>query len=510
MNDRVREIVPAAAVAAALCGSLHALLHPYGIDLSDGGFLWYGAQQTALGHTPLLDFQSYDPGRYVWTALLMRGLGSDGFLTVLRAAVLFQTGAIFAALLTLRRSGVGWDVSLPGVGLLAVWMFPDFRYYDHGLSILLVCAATALLARPSARGAFAFGVVVGLAAYFGRNHGVYGLVGGLGAVVLTRFSDERTPLLHLLAGLGLGVGVGYLPMLFHMVARPGFVAALLDSVVLTFERGSTNLPLATPWPWRVETEGLPAFLVAGHFTAGLWFLALACAPLACLGLFARFARYRSVPPLLLASALYVPVYAHYAFSRADLAHLSSGVMPLLLLAIGAAGLWLTGARRAAALATLVLLSLPTLAIEPYRMLAFTAGTPLEPVVVDGNTYEVDAFTAEMLRATRLLDRGRFAGDALLAAPFVPGLYAVTRKSSPTWQIYFLAPVGAEREQAEIERMEHANVRWAILADLPLDGRDALRLSRSQPRITSWVEQRFELQPHAGLPRPYHLYVRRDP
>jgi hypothetical protein len=127
------------------------------------------------------------------------------------------------------------------------------------------------------------------------------------------------------------------------------------------------------------------------------------------------------------------------------------------------------------------------------------------VEVLGERFDVDPHTARLVRAVERLERERFAGDPVFAAPFLPGLYAMTRRESPTWSIYFLAPIGERREREEVERLSHAGVRFAVLADIPLDGRDELRLRRSHPLVWQWLAERSQLVPGTGLPPPYRLY-----
>ena len=50
---------------------------------ADEGYLWFGVQQLLKGRLPHRDFRSYEPGRYLWSALWARLFG--GGLRVLRA-----------------------------------------------------------------------------------------------------------------------------------------------------------------------------------------------------------------------------------------------------------------------------------------------------------------------------------------------------------------------------------------------------------------------------------------
>src|SRR5579862_6898748 len=69
-----------------------------GIDLTDEGFVWYGATAVSHGSVPIRDFYAYDPGRYYFTAWIMQLLGNDGLMASRIAEVLIQALGLFLAL----------------------------------------------------------------------------------------------------------------------------------------------------------------------------------------------------------------------------------------------------------------------------------------------------------------------------------------------------------------------------------------------------------------------------
>src|SRR3990172_12197245 len=113
-----------------------------------------------------------------------------------------------------------------------------------------VFLAVRLVERPTLARHFGCGVFVGLAAFFGRNLGLYGLLSFFPLILFLWYRVEREGLLKKLALWSGGVVVGYSPMLFMFLFVPGFFDAFLGhSVISVMERGSTNLPLPVPWPW---------------------------------------------------------------------------------------------------------------------------------------------------------------------------------------------------------------------------------------------------------------------
>jgi hypothetical protein len=88
-----------------------SFLFSYNVDinLADEGYLWYGTWRTSLGEVPMRDFQSYDPGRYYWSAIWSKMFGS-GIISLRIAISLFQILGLSLGLSALRRVTRSWWV----------------------------------------------------------------------------------------------------------------------------------------------------------------------------------------------------------------------------------------------------------------------------------------------------------------------------------------------------------------------------------------------------------------
>ena len=161
-------------VLSALLVALFFLLQgDVGFNLSDEGFLWYGTIQTALGQVPIRDFQSYEPGRYYWGAFWFKLLGSDGILTLRLSQAVFQFIGLTLGLLLLRRLFGSWIALTCAAIILLRWMVPTWKIYEPVILIAAIYFAVLLIEQPSVMRQLAAGIFVGLAAFFGRNHGLY-------------------------------------------------------------------------------------------------------------------------------------------------------------------------------------------------------------------------------------------------------------------------------------------------------------------------------------------------
>jgi hypothetical protein len=481
-----------------------------GFDLNDEGYLWYGVQRVMLGELPIRDFMSYDPGRYYWSAMFMELFDNNGIMTLRGAVAIFQTIGLFIGLLLIARTAKELNLQsflylLISAGTLVLWMFPRHKLFDMSLSILLIWILTFLIQNPSGKRYFFTGVFIGIVAMFGRNHGMYGAFGSFG--VMLWLSINRTNDLNFFKGFilwALGVVVGFSPVLLMALLLPGFDSAFLESIRFIFEIKATNIPLPIPWPWLVDFsavshgEAIRKLLVGLFFVSILVFTGLSIAWV----VWKRF-RNQQVFPVLVAAAFLSLPYAHYAYSRADVGHLSHGIFPFLV-------------------GSLVLLATKPVKIKwPLALVLFLTSLWVTHIYYPGwqcykndncvyievsnNQLKVDPSIASAVKLLRELEY-QYAprGQSFIVAPFWPGAYALLERKSPMWEIYALFPRHAVFEQAEIERIKSASPLFAFVLDLPLDGRDELRFVNTHPLTHQYLIENFELL--QDLPNPaYKIY-----
>jgi hypothetical protein len=387
-------------------------------------------------------------------------------------------------------------------------MFPRHKLIDVGLSIFLIGVLSYLLARPEPRGYFLAGLAVGLVTVFGRNHGVYGALGS--AVAMLWLACKSTPgpgAFRAIALWGLGVGVGYSPVLIAALAAPGFAQAYWQSIRFLVERQATNIALPAPWPWTLDYSALPPGDAVRGTLIGMFFIG--CLAFGCAGLvWAFIARLtnRKTNPTFVASACLALPYAHFVFSRADVSHLAQGAFPLL---IGSFSL-LSTARGRVKWPLGVSLCLASV----WVMLVYQPGWQCRTrelcgrAAISGSQIWVGSATAsDVALVRRLADEYAPDGGNFVAAPFWPGAYALMGRRSPLWEIYALFPRSREFENREIERLKAADPGFVLLVNSPLDGHEALRFRNTHPRMQQFIEDNFDPVSESAEP-DYEIFKKR--
>ncbi|WP_139351567.1 hypothetical protein [Rhodanobacter sp. C06] len=511
MSQRLDHRIVCAALLLAVAASLaRFLLEAHlGFNLWDEGYLWYGVQRVLHGEVPIRDFMSYDLGRYYWAAGVLWLFDVHGIVAVRAATELFSTlGVVAAAWLVLRGSNGN---GLMRLGLCAVavvlcllWMVPWWKGYDAAISIILVASLARVLTSPSPVRFLVHGVVIGVAAVFGKNHGFYGVVACLLATPALMLRVAPPAWRRCIPAWLAGVTVGFSPILLGLVLDHQFAVMFWESIrFLLFEYHGTNLPLPVPWPWTVHGDGaLTQALLARWVTGGMFLLL----PLFCvIGMAVvahRLRRHgRIVHPEFVACVATAIPYLNVAFSRADASHLAQAIFPLLIgvLILPARGLgqallrWL--GFPLLALASL-LVALP---LHPWYQARTQPGWRV--VDVRGDALRMsDAAAVPVEAVESLAHRYVPSGGTLLAAPVWPGAYALLGIRSPVWEIYPLFPRSDSFQRQEIGRLQQARPSLVLVYDIGVDGREDLRYAHTHPVIWSYVQTNYrQLESPRELP-----------
>ena len=306
---------------------------------------------------------------------------------------------------------------------LSVWMYPRPKLFDITLSIALIAALAFMIRKASPNSCFAAGVVVGLAAVFGRNHGVYGVVASIAGSAWLASRGNAFRLRACLPAWATGLAVGYLPMLVMIVFVPSFAAALWESVVFLFEIRTTNLPLPVPWPWLVPVAADFQVTTVQDFLIGLFFVTLLVfGAVGSICVITKSSRHKPVAPELVGCILLSLPYAYFAFSRPDPAHLSQGVFPLLVGCFVA----MQNLRASLKWPLAILLTATSLFIMSTRQPGLGCRVDYDCIETDvaGDRLNVDPGGANSLRIFKeLVATYARDGRSFVAMPFSPGTYA---------------------------------------------------------------------------------------
>jgi len=515
-DDRKNNIVVLKVIllAALLSAFAFYLQSAIDINLADEGYLLYGVVRTAAGKVPIRDFSAYDPGRYYWMAGWSYLFG-EGLLAMRFSFSLFGGIGLCFGLLAARRAVRSfWGLAFVAV-LLEIWIFPRFHSFEIAFAMGTVFFATRLIEAPTFKRHFVAGVFVGLAAFFGRNLGLYGFLAISLTALYIWLRLERALLFKRYACFIGGVFLGYSPMFFMVLFIPGFSSAFIDSILFLFRIGGTNLPLPVPWPWHAFFAGRGVFQFCHDFFLGLLFLIMPLFYLLCI------VRHVFIPKedirrnALLTASLFTGVfYMQYVFSRADINHLARGIHPLILAAVALVCLIKTGRTRKALIALTSLF---------FVLTAIFTILPEKPFIKK-NVTQRGNFVQYPIRGRKIwLQRGQVIAidtiarvvrkavspeEGLFLAPYIPTMYYILNREAPTWNTYFIFKASPEEQKKIIKSLEAHNTKWAVLGDIPLDGRDDLRFSRTYDMVWAYFRRNYVIaDPLWNLPGYVFIHKR---
>lgn len=486
-----------AAIAVTLVFAIEGFI---GFNLADEGFLWYGAQRVSFGEVPIRDFTSYEPGRYFWVALWNYALNDIGIMSTRIAVYAFWLIGIMAGILicdTHRRRNATMRVIDIGLFLvlLMLWGHPRHKLFDISISILLIAGLAWVLNHPSLRRFLLAGIFLGLTAFFGRNHALYGTIGYTMAFWLYRNELRHKSAHEIAIAFFLGIIIGLLPLFTIVVIYPGFAGAYTESILAILRLRQTNLPLPIPWPWLVEVNALLTLNTLRELGIGLLFVCLLGIPLVYFFFLALKLRQDTTSTdskwrnssMVAATCIAIP-YAHFGFSRADLSHLAQAIHPVLILAV----LLVLRMSKGKYLCFLLIAGLGFLVClraHPYFQ-CFPKSKCTTSNISDHALF-VRKETAQAINTLRAVYAAHGEEDrTFLVAPLWPGAYALFQKKSPMLWTYPLFAQTPAAQHAEIARIRRANPSFALLADHPLNGLESLRFRNTHPLIFNYLSKTY--------------------
>lgn len=499
------------ALGAIVASSVLFLQWHYGFNWGDEGWLWYISKRTALGEVPVRDYFSYDPGRYYWSAAVFKLLGKSGLFEQIFANYLFGAIGLAVSYAAMARARMGRASRIGVLALLAVaFGFPRHKIYEQALSLIAAAGIAYVMSRPENRQRwFAYGIATGLAAFIGRNSGLYFAIAAVLAVVLLRscgrLLDTISPIGHLLAG----IVIGYSPMCFMMLRFRGFTSAIIDSVLLT---PRWSWPLRIPFPWHSHASGLHG-LDALQMHAVSWLCLIVPVSYVVLIWCAYREKFDRSWGLAAGASIAGLPYLHHAFYHADFSHIAQAVLPFVIAVVAVSQkLWNTEHKRSATilctgLAFLVLSSwLPMEPVIQHLRVAARSPQSLANVAIDGRQFEVSSDQALIMNASKAAFESCHPHDgSFLEAPFYPGLYAFLNTRAPFWDTYYLWPRSSELQEKHVDALiAHSTSVVLLNSEATFDGQGWLRIGHTYPKLVDYVLNHYR-KTEVRLPDGFELY-----
>ena len=483
-------------------------------NIPDEGFLWYGTVRTALGEVPVRDFQSYEPGRYYWGALWFKLLRNDGLLALRFSQTAFQFVGLSLALLLLRRVCNSWLAVICAALILVRWMFPSWKVYEPAIMIAAIYFAVLIIEKPSRKRHLIAGIFIGLAAFFGRNHGVYCTLSFALLIVFESWKAGFRTLFERLASLAFGIVVGYLPMFLMLAFVAGFRERFIQDLLFNLHY-ATTIPIPVPWPWRQTYTSVGIREAINRLSIGFLYLGVVVFYVLALGRL-LFKRVVSPHPIFIASTFVGLTYLHYTFGRPQLYYLAWTIPPLILGLIAVPVSFPPQFRKTLLIIVWTILVVSTVsALEFSSENYFTAQAKsfvktkllrryngdftlamnsqgLERRDIRGDSLWVTTDVASIIDGANAMDQHVIPKDEpILVAPYLTGLYALWQKQSPLWEIYFLLPQPVENQKKMVEDLERKHVNWAVVCHNYIDDRPELAFQSTHHLLWQYLSTRFE-------------------
>ena len=469
--------------------------------LEDEGFLWYGSQRMVAAALPMRDFFGYDMPRYIWNALVMLIVGSKGIYALRLAIALCEWVTLTIVCVIFTTFHVRWRpvVVLLGIVTILFWLYPRHKIYDHVIIWLMMVVFWWWLVNPTNQRTFWAGVVVGVAAMIGRNHGVYAVCAGSLLMGYVWWSPMRwTQRLRLALTWGVGIVVGFTPMILMMVAVPSFGQGYLEGLRILFGLGKTNLPLPIPWPWR--QTNVTAMLI------GLWFVVPAVTYVVTIGVvFWRRWHNNTISVGVLVAAVVGLVYLQVGYSRADMPHLAQGIAPFIALVV-LLTVYLPQRLQIAVMLVLCNWSASVNWNAAWQSTWLSSNTNRQEVTATTQLTVPNAVANQLALIAAIQQKYNPLNEAFVVTPYWPGAYALWQKQSPLYNTYILFPFDEAAQNREISALQQANPRFILIDDSTIDNQKQLRFIVNYALVDTYIRANYQLAKDPLIPKMMRLYL----
>lgn len=476
-------------------------------NMFDEGALWYESLRILKGDVPLLDYNSYDPGRYYLSAFFMKIFEDHGIITLRIILSLIQVFGLFIGGVLIERSikekkKITLFYIFLSLVILIFWQYPRHKFFDISILIFQIGILFQLIYKPTLKRHFVAGLLLGLVAFFGRNHGAYGFIAQILAIASIQFSRKIiTPkFLKAIFMWVMGIIFGYFPMYLLMIIYPDFLGAFINSIKFMFTNEyGIHFSLPIPFPWTTDfSQGITLNSIRS-FLVGCCFLALLIYPLA--GLFwvikilfkecKKNKLSQKCLSILLATFFLSIPYANYAYQRADVGHLCHAIFPMLIGIIIVILNFENKIVKNVVVCGIILFSVFIMYSYLYKYECLGEQVCKE-VQVGKDTLLMNQYVARDINFVKDITK-KYAPnieDGVLIVPYWV-LYPVIGKDIPTFEVRNLHPRTEDFQKEEIKRIEKANVKVAIVVDTPLDGNPKLKYSETHDLIYKYIVNNFE-------------------
>jgi hypothetical protein len=517
-HDWMRDVLCGAGLVA-LCLAIGMPRYRVGIDLSDEGFLAYGAVRVMEGQVPNRDFVSLQPPfSFYSTAAVFAVLGPS--YASLRTFGLCLYVIVPLLLFAISRQQVGRIASLaaavPATVLgLSFFGFVPFAVWQGTTAVLV---ATLCLLRAAVSGRRLWGFVAGLATAAAiacrHDQGAYLVLAVLAyawALKVARRNESKLAQLPLVFwGLGTAAPLAILGVVWLSIgALPGMFQQLVVFLATTYHKTSS-----LPWPvYRSNLSVHQSMIVT------LFYVPPAVDALVAIGLFVarvrrRFSAKHAHLTFLLALSL---LFYCQVLTRSDLHHLIITLAPFFVVVVWSIAL------AAKVIAEFIDEPGPGTKIHPLVFVAAAFGgaflvyfdaivnRPPTPAAQHNGLFitlnlprggvQLRAQNAKFLESiVHLIWKDAPPGSAILALPYNPGLYFLAERRNPTrWNYLWPGDQTSDDQRTLIEQAKRDPPSVIILED-------EKRMEAYARPIVDYVKSAYKLQ--ENLPG-FKIYVPRS-